>query len=107
MFQSLMRDKVTLVKKDGTVLRSDIPATVSTGQITTYAEDLPIEVGDHFLRELPNGLVDDYIVCDPVTTVGLLERFSRIIRLRFAVATRRPRRRRPSSPIFKAQIPEL
>jgi hypothetical protein len=26
---------------------------------------LPIEVGDHFLRQLPSGLVDDYIVTDP------------------------------------------
>ena len=65
VLQSLMRDKVTLVKKDGTVLRSDIPATVSAGQITTFAKDLPIEVGDHFLRQLPSGLVDDYIVSDP------------------------------------------
>ena len=63
--QSLMQDKVTLVKKDGTVFRTDIPATVSTGQIITFARDLPIEVGDHFLRQLPNGLVDDYIVFDP------------------------------------------
>ena len=65
VLQSLMRDKVSLVKKDGTVLRTNVPATVSTEQITTFAQDLPIEVGDHFLRELPNGLVDDYIVIDP------------------------------------------
>ena len=63
--QSLARDKVTLVKKDGTVFRADIPATVSTGEIITFMKDLPIEVGDHFLRQLPNGLVDDYIVSDP------------------------------------------
>jgi hypothetical protein len=62
---SLMKDKVTLVKKDGTVFRDEIPAAVSTGQITTFVRDLPIEVGDHFLRQLPNGLVDDYIVSDP------------------------------------------
>jgi hypothetical protein len=61
----MMRDKVTLVKKDGTVFRCDIPAAVSTGQITTFAKDLPIEVGDHFMRKLPSGLVDDYIVSDP------------------------------------------
>jgi hypothetical protein len=65
VLQSLMRDKVSLVKKDGAVFRTDISATVSTGQITTFAADLPIEVGDHFLRDLPNGLVDDYIVIDP------------------------------------------
>jgi hypothetical protein len=71
VLQSLMRDKVSLVKKDGTLCRTDIPATVSTGEITTFAEDLPIEVGDHFLRELPNGLLDDYIVIDPGYQSGI------------------------------------
>jgi hypothetical protein len=66
----LAKDKVTLVKKDGTVLRSDIPAGVGAGQITTFITDLPIEVGDHFLRQLPNGLVEDYIVSDPIYYSG-------------------------------------
>lgn len=65
VLHSLLGDRVTLIKKDGTIVRSDIPATVSTGQITTFVADLPIEVGDHFLRKLPNTLVDDYIVTDP------------------------------------------
>jgi len=69
--QSLTQDKVTLVKKDGTVFRADIPATVATGQIITFVRDLPIEVGDHFLRQLPNGLVDDYIVSDPGYRSGI------------------------------------
>jgi hypothetical protein len=60
-----MKDKVTLVKKDRTVLRSDIPAAVSSGQITTFVTDLPFEIGDHLLRQLPNGLVEDYVVSDP------------------------------------------
>ena len=71
VLQSLMRDKVSLVKKDGTVFKTDIAATVSSEQITTFAADLPIEVGDHFLRELPNGLVDDYIVIDPGYQSGI------------------------------------
>jgi hypothetical protein len=66
----LAKDKVTLVKKDGTVLRSDIPAVVAAGQITTFVTDLPIEIGDHFLRPLPNGLVEDYIVSDPIYYSG-------------------------------------
>ena len=69
--QSLMKDRVTLVQKDGTVLRSDIPAGVHPGQITTFVTDLPIEVGDHFLRQLPSGLVDDYIVSDPGYRSGI------------------------------------
>ncbi|MCP3441999.1 hypothetical protein [Bradyrhizobium sp. CCGUVB14] len=63
--QSLMKDKVTLVKKDGTVLKMDIPAAVTSGQITTFVTEFPIEVGDHLLRQLPNGLVEDFVVSDP------------------------------------------
>jgi hypothetical protein len=69
--RDLMRDKVTLVKKDGTIFRSDIQAAVTPGRITTFASDLPIEVGDHFLRQLPSGLVEDYIVNDPGFSPGL------------------------------------
>ena len=65
VLSNLARDKVTLVKKNGEIVRENIPATVSSGEIITYAHDLSIEVGDHFLRQLPSGLVDDYIVSDP------------------------------------------
>ncbi len=65
MFSSLTNDRVTLVKKDGTVVQENIPATVSSKQITTFMPDLPIEVGDHFLRQLPSNLVEDFIVTDP------------------------------------------
>jgi hypothetical protein len=71
MFSSLTNDRVTLVKKDGTVVRENIPATVSSKQITTFMPDLPIEVGDHFLRQLPSKLVEDYIVTDPAFRSGV------------------------------------
>jgi hypothetical protein len=64
-FRSLMKDRLTLVKKDGTIVKSDIQATVSSNEITTFDSELPIEVGDSFLRKLPNGLVENYIVSDP------------------------------------------
>ena len=64
-FSELTKDKLTLVKKDGTIVRSDFPATVSSKGITTFAADLPIEVGDSFRRQLPNGLVETFIVTDP------------------------------------------
>lgn len=83
---SLRQDKVTLVKKDGTVFRADIPATVSTGEIITFIRDLPIEVGDHFLRQLPNGLVDDYIVTDPGYRSGVA---GGVIQPHFQVKVRR------------------
>ncbi len=65
MLNSLMRDKVTLVKKDGTVAKTDMKASVSNGRIITFDTSLAIETGDHFLRQLPNGSVEDYEILDP------------------------------------------
>lgn len=41
VFGDLMRDKVTLVKADGTVIRENIQAQVSSGQIITFDASLP------------------------------------------------------------------
>jgi len=57
VIQSLMKDKVTLVKKDGTVLKTDIPAAVTSGQITTSSRNFHRKAEDHLLRQLPNGMV--------------------------------------------------
>ncbi len=64
-------DKVTLVKANGTVARQNILAQVSAGQIITFDADLPLEPGDHFLRSLPSGLVEDYVVDDPNFMTGI------------------------------------
>lgn len=69
--QNLMKDKVTLVKKNGTILAEDIAAAVTPGQITTFVTKFPIEVEDHLLRQLPNGLVEDFVVTDPGYHSGL------------------------------------
>jgi hypothetical protein len=71
-FKPLLRDKVTLVKKDGTVVRKGIPASVQPNQVFIFEHTLPIDVGDHLLRELPSGLVDDFIVDDPGFMSGLM-----------------------------------
>ncbi len=63
--QNMMTDKVALVKKDGQVFRDNISARVAGEKIVTFAADLPVEVGDHFLRQLPSGLVEDFIVLNP------------------------------------------
>jgi hypothetical protein len=68
---SIPKEPVTLMKKDGAILRSDIPAVVSDGQIRMFVTDLRIEVGDHILRQLPNGLVEDYIVDEPCYSNGI------------------------------------
>lgn len=69
---NMMKDKVTLVKKDGTVVRENFKALVTQDQITTFVTDIPIEVEDHLLRTLPNGLVEDFIVIAPNYNQGLV-----------------------------------
>ena len=64
-FSELTNDRLTFVKKDGTVVKSDVPATVSSKGITTFDVTLRVEIGDSFIRAFPNGLVENFIVDDP------------------------------------------
>ena len=64
-FDDMMNDTVTLVKKDGTVVKEGIKAQVSRGLIIIFDASLPIEPGDHFIRIQPSGLAEDYVVIDP------------------------------------------
>jgi hypothetical protein len=61
-FDDMMNDRVTLVKKDGSVAKDDIKCLVTKGKVQIHDAMLPIEVGDHILRKLPNGFVEDYLV---------------------------------------------
>jgi hypothetical protein len=63
--KAMMTEKLVLVKEDGTVNRENISGRVTDNLVLTLVKDLPIEPGDHFLRKLPSGLVDDFIVVDP------------------------------------------
>jgi hypothetical protein len=61
---SLMRDKVTLLKKDGRRVEN-IQASVQRDKIFTVADpDVPLEEGDVFERKLPNGIVERYTILD-------------------------------------------
>lgn len=71
MFEGMMKDKVTLVKKDGTVAKENIPASVQPNKIFMTDKTLPLEPGDHLLRTLPSGLVEEYIVDEPGYYSGL------------------------------------
>lgn len=71
----MLEDRVTLVKPDGKIERENIPSLVMKGKIQIHDVSLPIEIGDHLLRNLPNGLVEDYIVDDPVMHSGLGKKF--------------------------------
>jgi hypothetical protein len=63
-FGGLLNDRVTLVKKDGTVFKRDVPASVQTKMIFIHDATLPIETDDHILRTLPSKLDEDFIVTD-------------------------------------------
>ncbi len=63
MMSGMLNDKVSLVKKDGTIY-NDIKANVQPTKIFINDGELPIEEGDIIERELPNGLKEKYIVLD-------------------------------------------
>lgn len=65
MLSDFNKDKVTLVKADGTVAKEQIPALVTGKTIFTADKALPVEVGDYLLRSLPNGLDEKYEVTNP------------------------------------------
>src|ERR1017187_8187359 len=63
-FGGLLNDRVTLVKKDGTVFKRDVPASVQAKMILIHDATLPIETDDHILRTLPSNLDEDFVVTD-------------------------------------------
>lgn len=63
MFELLMRDKVSLIKSDGRRFENII-SNVKPESISIHDVTLPIEEGDRFLRTLPNGLEEYYVVLD-------------------------------------------
>ena len=65
MLRDFNEDRVTLVKSDGKISREDVPVLVTGDMVFAADQTLPLEVGDHLLRKLPNGLVEDYVIIDP------------------------------------------
>ena len=61
MWSDLLRDRITVIKKDGNRFES-LPATVNDKNITTQEVDVPIESGDSIERELPNGMTERFTV---------------------------------------------
>jgi hypothetical protein len=55
--------RISLVKQDGTRI-NDINAHVQPTMIFIDDASLPIEEGDRFLRRLPNGLEERYLILD-------------------------------------------
>lgn len=64
LFSQFNTDKVTLVKKESGKRYKDIDAQVDPEMIFIDDSTIPIEEGDLFIRELPNGLEEKYEVLD-------------------------------------------
>lgn len=62
-FSQLLRDTVTLHKSDGTVV-PNIRASVQNRKIIIFDAMLRIETEDRFVRNLPSGQVEEFIVED-------------------------------------------
>lgn len=58
----LLNDLVSLVKKDGTIFKEGVRASVQGNKVFITDATLPIEAGDHILRQLPSGLNEDHEV---------------------------------------------
>ena len=59
----MMRDIVSLVKKDGQRI-DNIRASVQSNKIITFDSQHPIEEGDTYERKLPSGVVEQYLILD-------------------------------------------
>lgn len=63
--ERMMKETLSFVKSDGTGQKDGVKGLLTGGKVFTYDTSLPIEPNDRFLRELPSGLVEDYVVEDP------------------------------------------
>lgn len=59
---NLMKDRLTLIDQNGSVLKEDIQAAVKPNKITTFETSIPIESGQKFTRSLSNGALETFIV---------------------------------------------
>lgn len=69
-FSSLMKDKISILKKNGEVFK-DIQASVQTNKTFIQRSDLLIETGDLIQRSMSNGAIQTYEVIDPGFHEGL------------------------------------
>jgi predicted RNA-binding Zn-ribbon protein involved in translation (DUF1610 family) len=63
--KQLMTDDLTLVNAEGEVMKPGIKGRITSGTLITFDSTLPITRGDRFLRRLPSGLEEEFIVEDP------------------------------------------
>jgi hypothetical protein len=64
-FSALMRDVVNVLDENGTTIKENVKASVQKSKIITSDTSFPLRPNYHFLRNLPNGLMEDFLVIDP------------------------------------------
>ncbi|EOC1553063.1 hypothetical protein ACI1BJ_001206 [Cronobacter dublinensis] len=69
-FAQLMRDRLTLVKMDGSRV-TDLKGSVQNGKILIMRGDISIEPGDELHREMPAGRFEEYVVVEPNFSQGV------------------------------------
>lgn len=68
--QSMMKDKVKLIKRDGQRI-DNIDASVQSDRITTFNTRIALEEGDTYERTLPSGITERYMILDTGYHAGL------------------------------------
>lgn len=63
-FAQMMRDKLVLVKMDGSRV-TDLRGSVQKGKIYIMRGDISIEPGDELHREMPGEKFEEYVVVEP------------------------------------------
>ena len=83
--EHMMNETLSFVKADGTWQKDGIKGLVTEGKVITFDSSLPVQPNDRFLRKLPSGLMEEYIVEDPGYKSGI----SRAIKPHFQAKVRR------------------
>lgn len=63
VIRRFINGKISIVKKDGRQW-DDIPAAIQSEKIMHERVDIPVEEGDYYVRTLPSGVVETYVVLD-------------------------------------------
>lgn len=71
MLEQMMTETLSFLKADGSGQKDGVKGLVSDNKLFTFDTLLPIQPNDRFLRELPSGLVEEYIVEDPGYQAGV------------------------------------
>lgn len=65
VFHQMARDIVTVLHSDGSLVRENVRANVQAKSISIFDMSIPIEPGYIITRQVPSGIVEEFIVVDP------------------------------------------